>query len=216
VRSFLLGLLLRVLAARDRLWLRWLQWVHPGLEVHPDASPALAWARYDLAHDARLRIGAGVAAERIRDGVRFELGPGARVEIGEGTWLRCDRQAVVLAAFAGAGMVVGPGCLLNGCHLSAKREIRLGRRVFVGIGSRLLDSDQHDLDEGQPERSAPVVVEDHAWVASDSTVLRGVRVGAHAVVGSRSLVTQDVAHHTLVYGVPARVQGAVGDRSRAR
>jgi len=216
MRSVLLGLLLRVLAARDRLWLRWLQWVHPGLEIHPEASPSLAWARYDLARDVRLRIGAGVAAERIRDGVRFELGPGARVEIGDDVWLRCDRQALVLAAFAGARVVVGPGCLLNGCHLSAKREIRLGRRVFVGIGSRLFDSDQHDLDDDRPERSAPIVVEDHAWVASDSTLLRGVRVGAHAVVGSRSLVTEDVDPHTLVYGVPARLQGTVGDRSRSR
>lgn len=216
MRSTLIGLLLRALAAWDRGRLRWLRWVHPGLEIHPDASPALAHARYDLAPGARLRIGAGVVTERIRHGIRFELGPGAAMAIGEGTWLRTDRAVVVLAAFAGARIEVGPGCLLNGCHVSAKREVRLGRKVCVGVGARLLDADQHDLDDENPERCAPVVVEDHAWVASDSTVLRGVRVGAHAVVGSRSLVTDDVRPHTLVYGVPARAQRAVGDRTNAR
>ena len=57
---------------------------------------------------------------------------------------------------------------------------------------------------------------DHVWIASDVTVLRGVRVGDHAVVGAKSLVTADVPPHTLVYGQPARPRGAVGDRSHCR
>ena len=48
------------------------------------------------------------------------------------------------------------------------------------------------------------------------TVLRGVTIGAHAVVGSRSLVTNDVPPHGLAFGVPARVRGVVGDRSKVR
>jgi acetyltransferase-like isoleucine patch superfamily enzyme len=50
-------------------------------------------------------------------------------------------------------------------------------------------------------------------VASDVTVLRGVTIGAHAIVGTRSLVLSDVPPHTLVAGSPARVLGPVGDRS---
>jgi len=46
------------------------------------------------------------------------------------------------------------------------------------------------------------------------TVLRGVRIGSHAVIGARSLVTRDVPDHALVHGVPARVRGTVGDRSQ--
>jgi acetyltransferase-like isoleucine patch superfamily enzyme len=47
-------------------------------------------------------------------------------------------------------------------------------------------------------------------------VLRGVSIGAHAIVGTRSLVTSDVPAHGLAFGVPARVRGVVGDRSKAR
>jgi acetyltransferase-like isoleucine patch superfamily enzyme len=53
-------------------------------------------------------------------------------------------------------------------------------------------------------------------VASDVTVMRGVTIGAHAVVGARSLVTRDVPPHTLVYGTPAEPRGTVGDRTNAR
>jgi acetyltransferase-like isoleucine patch superfamily enzyme len=47
-------------------------------------------------------------------------------------------------------------------------------------------------------------------------VLKGVTIGAHSVVGTRSLVNRDVPPHTLVFGVPAEPRGVVGDRSRAR
>jgi maltose O-acetyltransferase len=86
----------------------------------------------------------------------------------------------------------------------------------VGLGSRVFDSDQHDLDVQRPERIEPVAIGDHAWIASDVTVLRGVSIGAHAVIGTRSLVTSDVPPHGLAFGVPARVRGVVGDRSRTR
>jgi acetyltransferase-like isoleucine patch superfamily enzyme len=46
--------------------------------------------------------------------------------------------------------------------------------------------------------------------------MRGVTIGAHAVVGARSLVTRDVPPHTLVYGTPAEPRGSVGDRTNAR
>jgi acetyltransferase-like isoleucine patch superfamily enzyme len=154
--------------------------------------------------------------ERLRGRLHFDLGPGARVEIGEGVWLRTEIAEVHVIAFAGARIEIGPEAFLNGCHLSAKREVVLGRRAWVGLGSRVFDSDQHDLDVQRPERIEPVAIGDHAWIASDVTVLRGVSIGAHAVIGTRSLVTSDVPPHGLAFGVPARVRGVVGDRSRTR
>ena len=47
MRRLLLIGLMRAVAARDRLWLRWLQWLHPGLQVDPSAASALAVARFN-------------------------------------------------------------------------------------------------------------------------------------------------------------------------
>ena len=80
----------------------------------------------------------------------------------------------------------------------------------------MFDADQHDLDDARPERAEPVAIGDFAWIAADVTVLRGVSIGAHSVVGARSLVTRDVPPHTLAYGQPAVPRGPVGDRTRAR
>ena len=63
---------------------------------------------------------------------------------------------------------------------------------------------------------APVSIGEFSWIASDVTVMPGVTIGAHCVIGARSLVTRDVPPHTLAFGIPAEPRGAIGDRSRAQ
>jgi carbonic anhydrase/acetyltransferase-like protein (isoleucine patch superfamily) len=213
VRDLAIRLRLRATHLLDQLCLRAVAWYHPGLEVDPTASPNLWTAHFNLAPGARLRIGPRVTTERRSGGVHFLLEEGAVIEIEEDTWLRTELGPVRLIAFAGARMRIGPDSLLNGCHLSAKSEVSLGRRVWVGPGTRVFDSDQHDFDSEHPEVTDPVRIGDHAWVASDVTILRGVQIGAHSVIGARSLVTREIPEHTLAYGIPARPQGSVGDRT---
>jgi acetyltransferase-like isoleucine patch superfamily enzyme len=211
-----LVLFLVVLRSWDRARLRVRMRLQPGLEIHPSASSNFAAARFALEPGAKLRIGAGAVTERRPGALRFDLRAGATVEIGERCWLRTDGGEVHVSAFEGARIEVGPDCFLNAATLSAKRQVRLGRRVFVGLGSRVFDSDQHDFDAERPEQTAAVEIGDHAWIAADATVLRGVTVGEHSVVGTRSLVTRDVPAHTLAFGMPATVRGEVGDRSNTR
>jgi carbonic anhydrase/acetyltransferase-like protein (isoleucine patch superfamily) len=215
VRDLAIRLRLHAIHHADQLRMRAVAWFHPGLEIDPTASANLVTARFNMAPGARLRIGAGVTTERKRGGVNFFLEEGAVIEIEEGTWLRTELGPVTLAAFTGARMHIGPESLLNGCHLSAKCEVSLGRRVWVGPGSRVFDSDQHDLDSEHPEVPDPVRIGDHAWISSDVTVLRGVQIGAHSVIGARSLVTREIPEHTLAYGIPARPHGPVGDRTHS-
>lgn len=209
-------LLLHAIQRFDRLRLRGRRFLVPGLEIDPTASTNFAAARYELAEGARLRIGARAVTERRQGALQFLLGPGAQVDVGEDSWLRTEAGPVSVVAYAGARIELGPESFLNGCSLSAKASVTLGRRAWVGTGSRVFDADQHDLDDDTPEVVEPVHVGDHVWVASDVTVLRGVTIGEHSVVGTRSLVTSDIPPHSLAYGLPARVQGVVGDRGRAR
>jgi acetyltransferase-like isoleucine patch superfamily enzyme len=214
MRNALIALCLRAIQFADRARLRRLARRHPGLSIDPAASSNLAAARYTLAPGARLRIGPDVVTERRRGALHFDVAEGACVEIGAGTWLRTDVEPVTVIAYAGARIAVGPDGFLNGCHLSAKRALSLGRRVFVGLGSRVFDADQHALDAERDERVAPVAIGDCVWIAADVTVLCGVTIGEHSVVGTRSLVTADVPPHTLAHGIPARARGRIADRSR--
>ncbi len=214
LRRSAMAWMLRAISLWDRLRLRVISASRPGLRIHPTASTNFAHARYRLGEGARLIIGPGVVCDRIHHGVCFDLEPGARVEILDGAWLRAQVGTVYIQAFAGAEMQIGPEALLNGCHLSAKGRLVLGRRAWVGPGSRVFDSDQHDFDADHPERIEPVEIGDYAWIASDVLIARGVTIGAHSVVGAHSLVTRDIPPHTVAYGTPALPKGRVGDRSR--
>ena len=216
LRGLVLRALLRALQLRGRLRLRLVGWLHPGIEVHSEASPNLGWARFQVAPGGRLRIARGVVTEHRPGALSFEIGPGAEIEVGEGVWLRTEIAPIHLAAHEGARLRIGPESILSGCQLSAMQRIELGRRAWVGPGTRVFDSDQHDFDAEHPERPAPVRIGDYSWIASDCTVLRGVAIGEHCVVGARSVVTRDVPPHTAVVGAPARPIAKVGDRSEAR
>jgi maltose O-acetyltransferase len=213
-RAFVL--LLKALWAFDRTRLRLRMARHPGLEVHPDASSNFAAARFSLAPGSRLRIGAGATTERRRGALQFVLGPGASVEVGEGAWLRTESGPVSVFAFDGARVDIGPRAFINAAYLSVKQELRIGRASNVGLFSRIFDSDQHDFDTDRPEVTQPVQIGEFVWVAADVTILRGVTIGDHSVVGTRSLVSRDIPPHTLAFGVPAKPRGDVGDRSLAR
>jgi acetyltransferase-like isoleucine patch superfamily enzyme len=204
---------LKAIQAMDRRRLRKLGEVHPGLSLAEDVSTNFASSHFALAPGAQLKLGPRVYTERRSQGVHFSVAEGAVVEIGADTWLRSDLGPVIVFAFPGAHIRIGREGFMNSCHLSAKRSLDLGNRVWVGPGSRIFDSDQHDLDDLRKETIEPVVIGDHCWIASDVTVLRGVEIGEQSVVGARALVTKSMPPHTLALGVPARPAGTIGDRS---
>jgi acetyltransferase-like isoleucine patch superfamily enzyme len=51
----------------------------------------------------------------------------------------------------------------------------------------------------------PLVIEDGAFVASNSTVYKGITIGEWSVVAPGSVVTKNVPPYAVVAGNPARV-----------
>jgi acetyltransferase-like isoleucine patch superfamily enzyme len=212
MRGALVLLLLRAIQAWDRLRLRRLMRAHPGLRIDPSASTNLAVARFELAPGAELVIGPEVVVERLPGEVCFHVESGGRVEIGRATWLRCEVEKIRLVAYSGGRLTLGAECFLNGCQLSAKARVDVGRGAMIGPGCRVYDSDQHPLDDDTPESPKPVEIGECVWVASDVTVTKGSVIGAHSVIGTRSLVAGHIDAHTLAYGVPAVPRASVGKR----
>ena len=50
-----------------------------------------------------------------------------------------------------------------------------------------------------------IVIEDDVWLGAGAIITDGVRVGKGAVVAAGAVVTKDVAPHTVVGGIPAKV-----------
>jgi acetyltransferase-like isoleucine patch superfamily enzyme len=183
------------------------------LRADPSASPNLRFASLRIEPGGALEVGPGFAAERA-PGNHIWIQSGGVVSLGPRVWLRTECGENRITAAEGARVEIGARCLVNGAMLHANIGIRMGADSMIGFGSRVLDSDFHDLDVNTPERSAPVTIGERTWIASDVTVLAGVTIGDDVVVGARSLVTRDLPPRVLALGVPAVPVRAIGPRAR--
>lgn len=55
-----------------------------------------------------------------------------------------------------------------------------------------------------PEKLAPVVIQQGAWIGAGAIILSGTNIGKYSVVGAGSVVTKNVPSLTVVAGSPAR------------
>ncbi|NER49778.1 MAG: hypothetical protein F6J92_24415 [Symploca sp. SIO1A3] len=56
-----------------------------------------------------------------------------------------------------------------------------------------------------PVYGRPILVEDGAWIAANSTILPGITIGKGAIIAAGAMVTKDVPSNVLVGGVPAKM-----------
>ena len=68
----------------------------------------------------------------------------------------------------------------------------------------------------EPASAKPVVIEDNVVMGANAVVIEGVHVGEGAVIAAGAVVTKDVAPHTMVAGVPARVIKKVDEKTESK
>ena len=81
-------------------------------------------------------------------------------------------------------------------------RICVGSHVVISQNSYLCTG-SHDLQDPHFRLvTAPIVIENGVWVATDCFVAPGVTIGANSVVGVRSTVLKDLPSGYLCYGTP--------------
>jgi len=53
-------------------------------------------------------------------------------------------------------------------------------------------------------RTAPVIIEDYAFIGAHSTILKGVTIGRNSIIGAGSLVCKSVPANEIWGGNPAK------------
>lgn len=131
-----------------------------------------------------------------------------------------------------AGMQIGQGTVIyGGGEYRCARKIRIGLGSSIGHGTKIdgrgtvtigssvnISSEawiwtaEHDIQSVAFDyTSAPVFIDDYAWIGGRTIVLPGVHIGKGAVVASGAIVTKSVNEYSIVAGVPAK---QIGTRTR--
>jgi putative colanic acid biosynthesis acetyltransferase WcaF len=85
-----------------------------------------------------------------------------------------------------------------------KAKVVIKEHCVVSQGAFLCTASHDITDRRNPLITAPIVVESHAWVATEAFVMMGTTIGQGAVVGARAAVFKDVEPWTVVGGNPAK------------
>ncbi|MBE5850459.1 MAG: acyltransferase [Lachnospiraceae bacterium] len=57
----------------------------------------------------------------------------------------------------------------------------------------------------QPFSTGKVIIRDGCWLGSRVSVLAGVTIGKRCIIGTNSVVTNDIPPFSIAAGIPARV-----------
>jgi acetyltransferase-like isoleucine patch superfamily enzyme len=136
------------------------------------------------------------------------------ITLGEGAGIHLD----VFIWFDGPGKMRRQGLLQIGrrtwisrrCVLDARYSLQIGEDVSISPEVAILTAKHLPDDPGFPVVGAPVVIEDHVWIAMRAIVMPGVRIGRGAIVAAGSVVTKDVEPLAIVAGAPAKKIGVRG------
>ncbi len=122
-------------------------------------------------------------------------------------------------------VMVGAYTILNGTTLICHDRIEIGNHCLLAWGSVLTDT-WGDLQTVPVERRRemlaraaadslrrlmpvttpqPIILEDNSWVGFDAVILPGVRLGRGCIVGSKTVITEDVPPYAVVVGSPPRI-----------
>lgn len=109
----------------------------------------------------------------------------------------------------GCNVKVGDNTVINhsGIFLDTN-EINIGKHALIGPKSGLYGAihpfDVEARNEGI-EKAKTINIGDGAWLGGKVTVVPGVNIGKHSVIGAGSVVTKDIPDDVVAVGNPCRV-----------
>jgi len=128
----------------------------------------------------------------------FDVGPRGRVKLGEyslilGARIICDTE-VIIGAYA---LISWNVVLMDTYRVPLNAQERRRELELVPTRQPRLASSN--------VTSKPICIGRNVWIGFDACVLPGITVGEGAIIGAKSVVTENVPPFTLVAGNPAGV-----------
>lgn len=127
-----------------------------------------------------------------------------KISIGEGVSLWPD------VYFSGENIVIGNNVQIGyGTIIHSSKGVIIGSNTQIAAQCYIIDTNHGtaygELMQKQPLQSEPIEIGEDVWIGAQCSVLKGVKIGSHAVVAANSVVNKDVPPYAIVAGSPAKI-----------
>jgi acetyltransferase-like isoleucine patch superfamily enzyme len=146
-------------------------------------------------------------------GHALQIGPGVvvkhpeRIDLGDGVFI--GAQTMIQGRYDGTCRIgnhvwIGPHSYFDA------RNLILEDYVGWGPGAKVLGSAHTGVPADIPIIATPLIIEPvvigyGADIGTNATILPGVHIGAHSILGAGAVATIDVPEYAISVGVPAKV-----------
>lgn len=87
-------------------------------------------------------------------------------------------------------------------------NITLDDDVFIGPNVTFTN-DMYPKSKNYPQKYLSTIVGKGASIGANATIVGGVTIGEHSMIGAGSVVTKDISPFGLYYGNPAKLKGYI-------
>jgi acetyltransferase-like isoleucine patch superfamily enzyme len=96
----------------------------------------------------------------------------------------------------------------SGCEFNINTGITIGRDANIASGCKFIDHDHGSVlgirIGAQPSVRAPIEIAQDVWLGVNVVVLKGVTIGAGAIVAAGAVVNKSIPENQIWGGIPAK------------
>lgn len=110
---------------------------------------------------------------------------------------------------------IGKNVSLSDTFIVAWAPITIGEGTSFSYKNKIITS-THDYENWGKVIGKPIVIGKYCWITTEVTILPGVTIGDHTVIGAGSVVTRDIPSGVFAAGNPCRVIKKINYRKNER
>lgn len=106
--------------------------------------------------------------------------------------------------FIDSGVTIGNNCKI-GNNVSIFTGVTIRNDVFIGPSVTFTNDLYPQVNKWDESMVIQTLIDDGVSIGANSTIICGVTISSHSLIGAGSVVTKDIPKNKLAFGNPAKI-----------
>ena len=170
--------------------------------------------RSKVAFSAKIKNAKLGGANIIRKNVKIFSVPkhkkynGINIFIGKGTDIG---ESTVISTGEDYKVTIGENCRIGKRNEIGGGPVEIGNYVLMASDIKTFPQNHAFEDVATPimyqgvGKTGKIIIKEESWIGANVTILSGVTIGKHCVIGSGAIVTKSIPDYSVAVGNPAKI-----------